>query len=127
MRAAWWLSCLLFVPMPTPAQDIEAPGTSDGSRHDVWNFLRDQGLTGALRLDYFNSSKDLDDATGFFGATIQAKITPAFSNKLDGKIEVRLTNPAIGDGGDTDSTLLEGYVTAHFEHARLRIGKPIVA
>ena len=125
MRAAWWLPLLLIVSVPTLAQDAEALGSAAGS-YPAWNFLRHHGFTGALRLDYFRSSKDLDNATDLFGVTTQVKLTPIFSPSLDGKIEARLTNPAIGDGGDTDSTLLEGYVTAHFEHAQLRIGKQIV-
>ena len=125
--ATWWLSLLLIVFALPPVQADDVPGAVDASHGTAWNFLRDHGFTGALRLDYFRSSKDLDNATDFFGVTTQAKILPTFSPSLDGKIEARLTNPAIGDGGDTDSTLLEAYVTAHFEHAQLRIGKQIVA
>lgn len=93
----------------------------------VTTFLRNQRVSGALRADYFRSSKNFDDDTDFLGATVQIKALPAFSEALDGKLELRVTNPAIGKGEETKSQLLEGYVTAHFEKTDLRIGKQIVA
>lgn len=90
-------------------------------------FLQEQGLAGALRFDYFSSSKSLDDATNFFGGTAQVKLRPVFGSGLDGKVEARLTYPDVAHGGRADSRFLEGYVTAHFANADVRIGKQIVA
>ena len=120
---------LLTAQCPAWAQDStpgEQPADVPWVEH-TWQTLRDQGLTGALRLDYFRSSRDLDDRTDFLGGTAQLKLTPSFNNALDGKLEARLTNQDVGGDGDTEATLLEGYVTAHFAHADLRIGKQIVA
>ncbi len=103
------------------------PGAPAPRLDRTWQGLRDQGLSGSLRLDYFRSSKDLDDRTDFLGGTAQLKLLPTFSSAVDGKVEARVTNPDIGDGGGADSTLLEAYLTAHFAHADLRLGKQIVA
>ena len=96
MRAAWWLPFLLIVSVPTLAQDAEALGSAAGS-YPAWNFLRHHGFTGALRLDYFRSSKDLDNATDLFGVTTQVKLTPIvsrasiFPSRLGLKMGVSLT------------------------------------
>ena len=91
-------------------------------------FFQDQGLAGALRFNYFSSSRSLDNETGFFGGTAQVKLRPVFNSGLDGKIEARLNEPDVGrDRSSSSSTLLEGYITAHFAKADLRIGKQIVA
>ena len=108
------------------ADDSEPAATS--FMHQGMTFLQDQGLAGALRFDYFSSSRALDNETSFFGGTAQVKLRPAFGGGLDGKIEGRLTEPDVGRGrSSSSSTLLEGYVTAHFTKADLRIGKQIVA
>ncbi len=93
----------------------------------TWQTLRDQELTGALRMDYSRSSRNLDDRIDFFGGTAQLKLLPSFNKAVDGKFEARLTNQDIDSDSDTEATLLEGYVTVHFEQADLRVGKQIVA
>lgn len=92
----------------------------------LWSTLREQGLVGSLRLDYYRSSKNLDDQTDFLGGTTQLKMQPALNKSLDGKIEARLTNPDMGNGGETHSRLLEGYATVHSDNADLRLGRQIV-
>jgi hypothetical protein len=84
-------------------------------------------LSGALRLDYYRSSKSLDDQTDFLGGTTQLKMLPTLNKSLDGKIEARLGNPDVGGDGATHSKLLEGYATAHFDNADLRVGRQIIA
>lgn len=93
----------------------------------AWTLLREQGLTGSLRVDYFRSSKLLDDETDFTGGTAQFKLLPVFNEMLTGKVEARLTDPAIGKGAETSGSLLEGFVSLHFDKGDLRIGKQIVA
>lgn len=117
------LWAILMAHYPVGAQD----NLSQGQPVDAWKALRDQGLSGILRADYFRSSRDLDDRTDLVGITGQLKLLPSFTDSLDGKVEVRLTNQDIGSEGDSDIALLEGYVTAHFTHADLRIGKQVVA
>ncbi|MBI3561719.1 MAG: hypothetical protein HY080_08395 [Gammaproteobacteria bacterium] len=89
--------------------------------------LQAQRPSGTLRMDYFRSSNTLDNGTDFLGATAQIKVLPELSSSIDAKLEARITNASPGNGGETQSRLLEGYATAHFEKADLRIGKQIVA
>jgi hypothetical protein len=122
------LVLFLIAEFPVP---VRAEGESGGRPWESgwsrsWLFLREEGLTGSFRSDYYTSSKILNDENGFFGGTAQFKLRPGFGERMDGKFEARLTNPDIGNGGETDSTVLEGYFTAHFGQADLRIGKQIV-
>lgn len=87
----------------------------------------DQRASGQWRTDYFHSSKTLDDRAGFMGATVQLKMLPSAGEKIDGKLEVRATNTAIGDGAHTHTRVLEAYGSYHFAKADLHIGKQIVA
>lgn len=121
MRGRWWLPFLLLGQATAWAGEGDAPGSS------AWGYMRAQGLAGSVRLDYYRSSKSFDDASDFLGVTTQAKLLPTLTPWLDAKIEGRVTNPAVGEDGETESTLLEGYVTARFQRAELRIGKQIVA
>lgn len=125
IRGFWWLPLLLLAQAAWAEEGTGTPGqAAPGAR--AWGYLRDQGLGGNVRLDYYRSSRSFDDTTGFLGVTTQVKLLPEFSSRLDAKIEGRVSNPDVGNDGDTDSILLEGYVTAHFEQADLRIGKQIV-
>jgi len=82
--------------------------------------------TGSIRADYFRSSKSLDDETDLVGTTLQLKLLPVINPKLDGKIEARFTSADVGNGRSR-AMLLEGFLTAHFAKADLRLGKQIVA
>jgi hypothetical protein len=97
---------------------------SSGALLRVWQDLRTSGV---WRANYYHSSKTLDDATGFLGSTAQVKALPSFTQALEGGIEVRATNGAIGQGGDTRTRLIEGYATVHFARADLHLGKQIIA
>src|SRR6188768_2752056 len=83
--------------------------------------------TGFVRFNYFQSSKELDDRTDFFGATAQLKILPVLGALVDGKVEVRVTNLEPTEGGSTSGTMLEAFATIHFAKADLRLGRQIVA
>lgn len=123
-------SVLLLVALAGAASAVYAdePGVDDNLHAGgVTMFLQNQRVSGVLRADYFRSSKKIDAETDFLGATAQIKALPRFSETLDGKLELRITNPAIDKDAETNSHLLEGYVTAHFEKADLRIGKQVVA
>ena len=119
------LWALLIIQYPAWAQDSILGDTPWMER--TGETLRDQGLTGALRMNYFRSSRDLDDRTDFLGGTAQLKLLPSFNQVLDGKFEARFTNQDLGRNGSTDATLLEGYITLHAPRADLRVGKQIVA
>jgi hypothetical protein len=122
-------TAIAFVAILACAVQAGAAETDDSGAAGgfLTELLRDQRASGVLRSDYYHSSKSLDRETGFLGITAQLKALPVFSDTLDGKVEVRATNFAIGDRGDTNATLLEGYATIHFDKADLRIGKQIVA
>src|SRR5712691_5880710 len=112
---------------PARAAYADEPGAErDSSSRGSTGSLQDQRASGVLRTDYFRSSKSLDDDTGFLGATAQVKALPSFTEAVDGKLEVRVTNPALGEGAATRSRLLEGYATVHFEKADLHVGKQTV-
>jgi len=129
MRAI--LVSLLFL---APGQ-IVAAASADGNENGpapepqaslpsrLWTELR---ASGAVRLDYFRSSRQLDDRTDFFGATTQLKLLPSLGHGLDGKLEARLTNPDLGGKGNMRLTLLEGYLTWHLGKADVRVGRQIV-
>ena len=121
----WLLSLTLSA--PAWSQETNQAIEPAGAERSLWSTLRDQGLSGSLRLDYYRSSKNLDDQTDFLGGTTQLKMLPTLNKSLDGKVEARLTNPDIGGDGETHSKLLEGYATAHFDNADLRLGRQIVA
>ncbi|MES2152499.1 MAG: DUF1302 family protein [Pseudomonadota bacterium] len=91
------------------------------------SFLQEQRVSGVLRTDYFGASKTLDGEKDLLGATAQIKAQPRFAENLDGKLELRVSDPGIGKGASTKNQLLEGYLNAHFEKADLRVGKQIIA
>lgn len=100
---------------------------ADVAPNVLTQYLQSQHISGTLRMNYYQSSKNRDDNADFFGATAQFKALPDLTETINGKVEARVTNPSPGDGGHTESELLEGYVTAHFETSDLRIGKQIIA
>ncbi len=129
MRSVLLLLLFLFALNIAKAQEstwpLDSPDTS-------WLVLVQQGLrnpalSGAVRMDYFSSSRELDDRIGFLGGTAQLKMKPYFSKTVDGKLEVRVTNPGLNNGGRDETTLLEGYITLHFARLDVRAGKQIVA
>jgi hypothetical protein len=111
----------------TIAYAEEAETEDDASPSAATQLLEQLRPSGSWRTDYFQSSKALDDDTGFLGGTLQIKALPGFTDRIDGKLEARVTNSAIGAGGATRFRLLEGYVAMHFAKADLRVGKQIVA
>ncbi|MGH8488461.1 MAG: hypothetical protein ACREXS_06245 [Gammaproteobacteria bacterium] len=89
--------------------------------------LQSQGFSGSLRTDYFSSDKALTDETDLFGISAQAKVLPTFTDNLDGKLEVRLSDFDVVGGHETDATLLEAYLSLHNTIGQVRLGKQIVA
>jgi hypothetical protein len=81
-----------------------------------------------LRSDYYTSSKAVDDETGFFGVTAQAKVAYNLGDVFGLKFEGRAINSNLGHGNDSDTeaVLLEGYALARFNVAEIRLGTQIV-
>ncbi len=88
---------------------------------------KDLGLTGALRLDYYRSSKTFDDKRDLLGATVQVKASPALADGVDGKLSVRIADPVMGEGSAARARLVEGFAALRGELAELRLGRQIVA
>ena len=102
------------------------PGESGPAADSSRTFWADQRASGAVRFDYFRSSRELDDATNFLGTTAQIKLLPTLGDDLEGKLEARLTNPYVDGNGKNRGTILEGYLTWHIGKADLRAGRQIV-
>ena len=122
--AAILMSLVPSCPAGTNESEIPGGESAAGAFEKFWE---DQRASGTWRSDYFQSSKSLDDSTGFVGATVQLKLLPSISEQIDAKLEVRATDAAIGRGAHTHARLLECYGTYHFGKADLRVGKQIVA
>jgi hypothetical protein len=99
------------------------PVDSLGAVKQLW---REQRASGIWRSNYYRSSKELDEQTDIFGAALQLKAFPSLNERLDGKLEVRVANSAVGKGAATRASVLEGYATVRFDKADLRLGKQIV-
>ena len=102
------------------------PASSDSS---VDRLLAGTPVTAWARVDYFQSSNELDDQSKLFGTTLQLKALPRFSELADAKFEGRLEVPDLRDrpGYGPKGEVLEAYTTLHIADADLRIGKQIVA
>jgi hypothetical protein len=107
----------------TDAENAAGPA----SRGFLERFWENERVSGAWRSDYFQSSRELDGRKNLFGETVQLKMLPSVGEKIDGKLEARAINSAIGQDGSTSVHVLEAYGTYHFARADLRIGKQIVA
>jgi hypothetical protein len=122
-----WVAAILAAAMAGVVQgQVAEEASAPGVLQQVTQDLR---LTTTVRLDYFQSSKELDDVDNLFGATLQLKALPRISDTVDGKIELRGTDADIRDrDGDADqSRMLEAYFTIHFAKADLHVGDQIVA
>ncbi|MGH8536353.1 MAG: hypothetical protein ACREXM_07760 [Gammaproteobacteria bacterium] len=85
------------------------------------------GISGALRTDYFSSSRSLDERSDLLGTTVQMKALPRLSDWVDGKLEVRVTNSGLNKGDSVTTTWTEAYLNAFLSDIDLRLGKQIVA
>lgn len=118
------LSLLLAASWPAHAHAAEpADNPEPGRWSGLWHDARP---TGFWRTDYFDSSKSFDDEEGFTGSTLQLEVLPAFTENIDGKLEFRVTNPALNEGGEVRTRVLEAYATVRFARADLRLGRQIV-
>jgi len=120
---------LAFVAAMMAATPVAAQGPDAQTASPLEDFLHALRLSTTVRLDYFQSSKELDDRENLFGATLQLKALPRFNDRLEGKLELRAADSDFRNWkrGTNQSRLVEGYLTVHFEKADLRIGKQIVA
>jgi hypothetical protein len=102
-------------------------GTDPSLLDRAWISLQGTRVSGSLRSDYFQESKEFDGRTNLYGATAQIKLLPTLGQAVDGKVEGRLIDPDIPGQTGAQGTLLEGYMTVHFADAACRVGKQIIA
>src|SRR5215471_16258797 len=82
----------------------EADGAEgrDSTGGALQRFVTAERITAWMRLDYFQSSNSLDHEGNLFGATLQVKALPRFSELLDAKIEARFQAPDLRDRAGYD-------------------------
>lgn len=99
-----------------------------GARYAQAANLESPPVTGSLRLDYFHSNNQLDDQTGFPGATLGLKFEPNLLPGWHANFDFRATQPdLIRQRTAATVSLNEGYLTWQNESWRVRAGKQIVA
>jgi hypothetical protein len=105
---------LCAVASPAPAQDDEAAD--------------DRGsMVGAVRLNYYRSTKLLDDVEDTVGATVQVKGLYQFTDRVGGKLEMRAGSGDLIHGSEGGVKVTEAYLDATSKRLDLRLGKQIVA
>jgi hypothetical protein len=83
--------------------------------------------SGALRADYFRSSRTLDDERDLVGATAQVKAAWHPGEALTGRLEARATDAAANRSGAASVRLVEGYGALREARWDWRAGKQIIA
>jgi hypothetical protein len=114
---------------PTSAAGADAADSTQpmAEEPDGWAQLwRQLDGSGSWRVNYFSSSKRLDSDSQFLDASLQLQARPELTERLSGKVEVRLTQSARPDES-LQGQLVEASITASFAHADLHLGKQIVA
>lgn len=110
------------------AQEAAAPGPSLPPPEERAGPSITVHARGSLRADYFRSSRNADDETGFYGASVQMQLTPVFNDWVDGKVEARYIDPDITRGrAASTASVRESYVALHTNRADLLVGKQNVA
>jgi uncharacterized protein DUF1302 len=78
----------------------------------------------ALRLDYFSSSRTLDDRLHFVGTSVESRVKQGFWGSLTAVLEARASAFDIGQPTHhAGLTLLEGYLALHRPSFDVRIGR----
>lgn len=99
----------------------KAPQTDPSGEPD---WLKELGLGGHARFDYYSASKRLDNNHSLPGLTFQPKLQPKFGTWGDAKIEARLTDQDLGDHREPkQGRLLEAYTNLYLGSVDVRVGK----
>lgn len=114
-----------LAPEPAGSEKVEraasAPTDESGEER-----LKQLGLGGFIRTDYYSASKRLDNQKSLPGLTFQPKALPKFGSWGDAKIEARITDDNLRADNRFQGRLLEGYVNLYFGDLDLRVGKQII-
>src|ERR1041385_7123212 len=95
-RSAWLAGLSLLATSAIAQSDASGPAWRDNL-----------GLTGTLRLNYYESSKSFDDTVGHPGAVAEVVARPSFDTRFDGRLSARVGAPSIGRDGGTYGRVLE--------------------
>ncbi|HET9870499.1 MAG TPA: DUF1302 family protein, partial [bacterium] len=85
-------------------------------------FWQDERVSVFLRTDYFGNSRLLDDRKDLWGDTFQLQARPSLGD-VDGKLNLRVTDPDPFRGDAAAFDLVEGYVAFHLGPLDARVGK----
>ena len=80
-------------------------------------------ISGSLRLDYFSSSRELDDVRNVLGASTEIKLLHSFSDNERVNLEARLSREDLTRESRDHSRLINAYWHARSERTDLRIGQ----
>ncbi|HEY8024330.1 MAG TPA: DUF1302 family protein [Burkholderiaceae bacterium] len=83
--------------------------------------------SGWFAADYFRSDNHLDNRTDFAGAALDIKLKATLTDKLGAQFEARAIAPDLGRNSNSDSALIEGFLSWQDDQWRIRLGKQIVA
>jgi hypothetical protein len=80
-------------------------------------------VTASLRLDYFSSSRDLDDVRNVFGASLDVELTHRFTNAQRLELEGTFDKEDIERNGRGYFRLVSGFWLSRWDRVDLRIGR----
>ena len=86
----------------------------------------DEGRTsvsGSLRLDYFSSSRELDDVSDVLGASIDVELKHRISDQQSLEAEARFSSEDLRRDGRDDFRLISAFWQARSERVDLRVGQ----
>jgi hypothetical protein len=107
--AAAWLPVLLCLLGPV----VDAHAQDDGATV----------FFGSLRLDYFSSSRDLDNVRHVMGASTELKLLHSFSSDERVNLEARLSREDLSRDSRDHSRLINAYWHTRSERIDARIGQ----
>lgn len=108
-----WLTLLLASAGQARAEEGDGASMSDDST----------SLSGSLRLDYFSSNRDLDDASGVFGANVELKFKHAFSDADRFEAEARIGRDDLTREGHGHVRWISAYWFSRKGPVDLRVGQ----
>ncbi|MCW7540998.1 hypothetical protein OOT46_24555 [Aquabacterium sp. A7-Y] len=111
--------CLYQAALVASLLSVPAPASRAQEGAVDWN--------GAIRANYFQSTRTLDDERDLLGATIQAKGSAELAENTVVKLEGRVTDAALNRPGKTDAELTAAYLALRHARWDWRIGKQVIA
>ena len=108
----------------SPSSFLSVGTAPDTDRSVEPDWVKELGLGGHARFDYYSASKRLDNNHSLPGLTFQPKLQPKFGAWGDAKIEGRFTDQDLGDHREPkQGRLLEAYTNLYLGSVDVRIGK----